>query len=79
MGIECRTDSLGMMEPGPNQDAMQYMLAGTNYDAVIEQVWLIFNFVNPFCSDANDYKDNIWAHFASLLRNNYLNPVKDQW
>lgn len=59
--------------------AIEDFLRGEDFDFVIEQIWLILNFVGPFCNDALDFKDNYWSIFPLLFKRDFLVPLREQW
>jgi len=59
--------------------AMEMMLQSGTFDPVIEQIWLILNFVSPYCNFVDGYRNNLWNDFPALFKNHFLFPVQEQW
>lgn len=52
---------------------------GEVFDPVIEQMWLIINFVLPACNVVSGYINNDWSDLVVLFHENFLDPLKDIW
>ncbi|CAL8111074.1 unnamed protein product [Orchesella dallaii] len=65
--------------PDEEADVVDLMLAGPHLDHVIEQVWIMLNYVSPYCASVNNFVDNLWVDFTNLFRREVLLPLLQQW
>lgn len=77
--VECKPTDPSTMGNEHEELAMELMYQGHTFDTVIEQVWLILNFVSPYCSHLDDYRNNLWTDFPALFKRHFLIPLQNQW
>jgi len=70
---------VGGLPDSPDQEPFEDIVEIHDYDMVIEQMWLIFNQVTPFCNQLNSYKTNDWVNMVSLFRRSFFDPLSQQW
>lgn len=58
---------------------MDLLLEGDELDHVVEQVWMMLNYVSTYCAGTSQYRDNLWAEFVTFFRRNFLLPLMQQW
>lgn len=58
------------LEGHSEDEAMEVeaLLNDDTLDEVIEQVWLILNFVVPICDRRGGYRSNVWMGFPKMFK-----------
>jgi len=70
-------------EPVPRnmqeESALKEMMDGDQYDVMIDQMWIIFEMVTPYCNTVNEYDGNEWAEMTNVLKKYFMTPLRTAW
>ncbi|ODM89664.1 hypothetical protein Ocin01_17018 [Orchesella cincta] len=77
--VGCTPEDVSNMKTEHEVDAMEDFLLGESYDFVIEQIWLLLNYISPYCNYLSGFDNNYWSEFPLLFKRDFLYPVRDQW
>jgi hypothetical protein len=78
--MECGlAESLGHGNDEYDRIATEESERSDMFDKVIEQIWLVVNFVSPFCSHVGGFSDNLWNDFPTFIKKQFLLPLEKQW
>ncbi|CAL8111072.1 unnamed protein product [Orchesella dallaii] len=77
--VGCAPEDVSNMKSDVEEDAMESFLMGESFDFVIEQIWLMLNYISPYCNHMIGFKNNYWSEFPLLFKRDFLYPVREQW
>lgn len=77
--VGCTPEDISTMKTASNVETIEDFLNGESYDLIIEEMWLMLNYISPYCTTALSYSDNYWSELPLLLKKEFLYPLKDQW
>ncbi|CAL8111073.1 unnamed protein product [Orchesella dallaii] len=82
MPAACRdSDKFGRLAEGmtPETASWYEIVNGEAFDTVIEQMWLIINYIIPTCSNAAGYTTNDWSDMVLFFHQAFLDPLGEIW